>query len=70
MLFGHDLGGFAGRNRLVRWAEKFAAEMQRLTEGRAAFNDMLDWALELWPVHRERDPAEVARGEFRNFQDE
>ena len=55
---------------MVRWAEKFAAEMQRLTEGRAAFNDMLDWALELWSVHRERDPTEVASGEFRNVQDE
>ena len=51
---------------MVRWAEKFAAEMQRLTEGHASFNDMLDWALEIWPVHRERDPVEVARGELRN----
>jgi len=51
---------------VVRGAQKFAAEMQRLTEERAAFSDMLDWALDLWPVHRESDPVEVARGELRN----
>ena len=30
---------------MVEWAEKFAAEMLRLTEGRATYNDMLDWGL-------------------------
>ncbi len=56
---------------MVEWAEKFAAEMLRLTEGRAVYNDMLDWGLGLWPALNGRDPAEVARGEFRNaIQDE
>ena len=45
---------------MVEWAEKFAAAMQRLAEGRAVYNDMLDWALGMWPAHNARDPVEVA----------
>ena len=55
---------------MLEWAEKFAAEMLRLMDGRAAYNDMLDWGLGLWPAHKERDPAEAARGEFRNVRDD
>ena len=51
---------------MFEWAEKFAAEMLRLTEGRATYNDMLDWGFGLWPVQSDRDPAEAARGEFRS----
>lgn len=51
---------------MIDWAEKFAAELVRLTEGRAVYNDMLDWALELWPDKGTSDPVLTARGEFRN----
>jgi len=56
---------------MIDWAEKFAGELVRLAEGRAAYNDMLDWALELWPAKGDCDPVMIARGEFRNaIQDE
>lgn len=55
---------------MVEWAERFAGELVRLTEGRAVYNDMLDWALELWPGKSECDPVMVARGEFRAMQDD
>lgn len=51
---------------MIERAEKFAAEMLRLAEGRAVYTDMLDWAFSVWPVHKERDPAEIAKLEFRN----
>ena len=51
---------------MIDWAESFARELVRLTGGRAAYNDMLDWALELWPAKRECDPVKIARGAFRN----
>ncbi|CAN7755218.1 MULTISPECIES: hypothetical protein [unclassified Variovorax] len=67
---GHNPRGIVEEGAMVDWAEKFAAEMLRLTEGHAAYNDMLDWGLGLWPAQNERDPAEVARGEFRNAVDD
>jgi len=51
---------------MVEWAENFAAEMLRLTLGRAVYADMLDWAFELWPARKNCDPAAVAMAEFRN----
>jgi len=56
---------------MIDWAEKFAGELMRLTQGRAAYNDMLDWALELWRAKGECDPVMIARDEFRDaIQDE
>lgn len=56
---------------MIDWAESFARELVRLTGGRAAYNDMLDWALELWPAKGKYDPVMIARGEFRDaVQDE
>lgn len=55
---------------MIDWAEKCAGELVRLTEGRAAYNDMLDWALDLWPAKGECDPVMIARDAFRNIQDD
>ena len=49
----------------IAWRAAFREEWFRLTEGRADLGDLKDRAIELYPTHWRRHPAEVAREEWQ-----
>lgn len=50
------------------WKRAFTAAWLLLAEGKADPEQLADRATELYPDHRMRDPAEVAREEFETEQ--
>ena len=46
------------------WRAAFRDEWLRLAEGRADLRELEDWAIELYPTHWRRHPAEVAGEEW------
>jgi len=46
------------------WRNAFKEEWLRLAQGKVDAEQIADWAIELYPTHWRRDPAEVAREEW------
>jgi hypothetical protein len=51
-------------NTSASWRAAFREEWLRLAEGRADLRELDDWAIELYPTHWRRHPAEVAGEEW------